>query len=432
MVLHQTYSMIRFFSFSLLLLSLSTSLCAQALYTVQVGTFMDIRHADFDELRPIGFVFGTPMEGNITQVYLGNYTDIGRAEAVANQLKARGFKNAVVLQRPTAASQPVVIIQLSTQNYSKRIEWETLERAGNIFVENDDQLLKIASGIYPDIATAQGLLPSVKALGYPDAFVKTIDPARLIPIGSFETGIKKPLIPIDLTQKTPEPQATAAVVAPAPALYGSPQATGSALTASSATAANLPAIRSRFKRESATKLQTLLKEKGYYTDAIDGYYGSGTAAAYQTAWDNMEELQMFHLLRAALQPSQEDVIARWPEISLLLSIAQQLSAGRQDDRLLEEYTANRLALVNRQEPVGTVAATRSKNWESTLWNNVNIWATEDPLHARFVSAFRFAYYQSEVRLEDHYMDRGLPSDAAKELAVATLQNLLGGYLVRFL
>lgn len=427
--------MIRFFSSLFLLLSFSASLCSQTLYTVQVGTFMDIRHADFDELRPIGFVFGTPMEGNITQVYLGNYTDLGRAEAVANQLKARGFKNAVVLQRPTTASQPVVIVQLSTQSYGKSIDWAALERAGNIFVENDDQLLKIASGIYPDIATAQGLLPSIKALGYPDAFVKTIDPARLIPVGSFETGIKKPLIPIDLTQKTPAPQPTPAKPAlSGPATYGGNQNTGEIAVASnsSTSAANLPAIRSRFKRESATKLQTLLKEKGYYLDAIDGYYGSGTATAYQTAWDNMEELQMFHLLRVAIEPEQGDVVARWPEINLLLSIAQQMSAGRQDDRLLAEYASNRPSLVNSQKPLGSVAAARSRSWESTLWNNVNNWAAEDPLHARFVSAFRFAYYQSEVRLEDHYMDRGLPSDAAKELAVTTLQNLLGGYLIRFL
>ncbi len=439
---------------AMLLFLNSLLLGAQPLYTVQVGTFMDVRHADFEELRPMGFVFGNPLEGNLTQVYLGNYSNASRAEATANQLKARGFKNAVVLQRPASTAAAVVIIQLSTQTYGKKTDWSQLERTGKLYVENDDQLLKIASGIYPDVATAQSLLPSIKALGYPDAFVKTIDPSRLIPVGTFETGVKKPLIPIDLSQTQPEavpastpaatPSPTATTVIPpatteptGPSTYSGTRGgdiisspTKTPTTGSSI--ADLPAIRSRFKRESAESLQRLLKEKGFYTAVIDGYYGEGTSNAYHAAWDNMEELQSFHLLSTAFKASAGDPVMNWPEVKLLMTITQQLSAGLQDERVMQQSANDRAALYQQQAPPTAVVANRVKVWETTLWQNLNSWAAEDPLHARFISAFRFAYYQSAVRLEDYYMNQGLASDAAKQLATATLQNLVGGHLVRFL
>ena len=72
------------------------------------------------------------------------------------------------------------------------------------------------------------------------------------------------------------------------------------------------------------------------------------------------------------------------------------------------------------------------NWSSTILGNLEEWATEDPLHARIVSAFRLTYRQSQVRIEDHYMDRGLSPTNARDLAGAMLQNLIGAQLERFL
>jgi len=49
-----------------------------------------------------------------------------------------------------------------------------------------------------------------------------------------------------------------------------------------------------------------------------------------------------------------------------------------------------------------------------------------------MSAFRLTYHQSQVRLEDHYMDRGLSTNDSRDLATAMLQNLIGAQLDRFL
>ncbi|MEL6273746.1 MAG: SPOR domain-containing protein, partial [Bacteroidota bacterium] len=121
---------------------LTSVLFGQQLYTVQVGTFLEVRSQDFDELRPLGFIYGNQLEGNLTQVFLGNYSDLSKAETVTNQLRARGFKNAQVLQRPIDAGQSVVVIQLTTQTNGSKIDWAGLDRAGELFVENDDQLLR--------------------------------------------------------------------------------------------------------------------------------------------------------------------------------------------------------------------------------------------------------------------------------------------------
>lgn len=450
--------MIRFFTLLLVTFISVASLSAQKLYTIQVGTFVDVRNTDFNELKSLGFIYGNPLEGNMTQVYLGNYSKIDQAETVAGQLRTRGFKNAMVLQRPTENSGDAVVIQLTTQTNGKRIEWEQLDRAGKLFVENDDQLIKVMTGIYPDVNTAQQMLPAIKELGYRDAFVKTVNGGRLIPIGTFETGIKKALIPIALNNEppvspTPVPQSTngtytgtrggtvtqsqnpygnnGGVVNPSPGTYGN---SGGAITppATSTPAADLPGIRGKFKRGSAQKLQLVLKEKGYYNGLIDGYYGNGTQQAYEQAWNQMPEIKKYRLLSQNTAFPAGDMVAGWPEVKVLRAVAEDLSGGLGDGDLANASIGNRRSLYAATTGLSKAAATRANAWELTLWENLDVWATEDPLHAQIVSAFRVAYFQSQVRLEDYYMDKGHASDVSKDLTVATLQELVGADLERFL
>lgn len=443
--------MTRFFTL-LLTCCFFVGLSAQKLYTVQIGTFLDVRKADFTEVAALGFVYGNQMDGNLTQVFLGNYSDLAKAETVANQLRVRGFKNAMVLQRPTDTAQPIVVIQLTTQTHGKKIEWEQLERAGNLYVENDDQLIKIMTGIYPDIPTAQQLLPTIKQLGYRDAFVKTVNGGRLIPITTFETGIKKPLIPIALdnappvatTQVPTTPPASASVptysgtrggtvVTPSPATYSPAVSVNtSADIPAAAEMQGLPNIRNRMKRESAQKLQLVLKEKGYYDGQIDGYYGRGTASAYNAAWEDQEAVRKYRMLSADADLPSNDPLMTWPEIKVLATVAEDMGAGTGDVQLALQSVNTRRSLYNANQALSPAAATRANAWALTLWENLDAWAIEDPMHARVMNAFRIAYFQSEVRLEDYYMDRGLPSDAAKDLATATLQSLIGASLERFL
>lgn len=424
------------------------SLTAQKQYTVELGAFQDVSQKDFAELLPLGFVYGNKISSNVHQVYLGTFDNLSKAETVNTQIKARGFTNARVLQRPPG--QQLFLIQLSTKMLGTQLNYQELKKAGNIFIEQTNGRLKILTGTFADMTAAQSALPAVRKMGYKDAFIKSIDFNRLIPITSFETGIKEPLIPISISEqpKVPspygqQPQATTYGNAPqtaqppatAPTTYGSSNVQPRSVnTSPGATlpAATVPNIRSRFKRESATQLQTVLKEKGFYTATIDGYYGNGTKAAYDQAWAAQKDIQKYRALVPLLAVPANDPILRWPSSAVLLAVSNDMAGGLNDTQLAAQSATARQQLYASQQPLTPAATSRAQNWAATLWTNLDKWAQEDPVHAHMQSAFRIAYYQTQVLLEDHYMNKGFPADAAKNLALATLQNMVGADLERFL
>ncbi len=448
----------RFFLF-LLVCGLLGPLAAQNLYTIKVGTFRDVKAEDFKALRGQGFVYGAPGPGNTVEVYVGHYADMNKANATAASLNGNGFRNAQAFALPLNNGQQVTVIQIALHSGDRPINWVTLERAGQLYVESVDGTNKIVTGVYPDARTAAGFLPAIRELGYSDAFVRTINNVRLIPINQFETGIKKPLIPIDLTAKVPTPQvqtqapptspapasAPATYSGSAPETYNPPPNTSAPLSppsptaptlpnSASAPAMNLPAIDGKTKRSSSAALQRVLKEKGYYAGSIDGFYGPGTTAAYEAAWDDMPEIRKYRKL-SEITPAPAGgriPVSTWPEVSTLLAIAEDLSAGTTNDARARQLIQQRNQLVSATQALTPVAASRVKNWATTIFTNLDEWATEDPLHAQIFSAFRLTYQQSQVRIEDYYMDRGRSSTEARDLASALLQNLVGAQLDRFL
>lgn len=447
---------------ALLLLAccLTVALAAQDLYTIKVGTFRDVKADDFTALKGKGFVYGAPGVNNTVDVYLGQYAKLATATATAAGLATDGFRNAQALMLPTATGQQVTVIQIALQGGNRPIDWATMEKAGQLYVEAVDGTNKIVTGVYPDPRTAAGFLPAIRALGYTDAFVRNVNNVRLIPITQFETGIKKPLIPINLEagkgvptapspntnvplSPNPVPNTSAPSGTPSPPTYDGtntatnpytpPPATSAALPAP-ANAANLPAIDGRTKRQSSAELQRVLKEKGYYSGAIDGLYGPGTTTSYESAWGDMPEIRKYRKLsEIVFEPSgNRDLVSQWPEVSTLLAIANDVAAGMSNDTRARQLVQQRSQLFNATQPLQTVASSRVNNWAATIWTNLDQWATEDPLHAQIFSAFRLTYHQSQVRLEDHYMDRGLSANDSRDLATAMLQNLIGAQLDRFL
>lgn len=574
------------------------TISAQPLYTVQVGTFKDVRSQDFDPMRDFGFVYANQLEGNLAQVYLGDFGNKAEADRLATILRAQGYNNALVMERPLDRGRQVTVIQLATRHLDKDIDWEALDRVGNLFAIVDGKTVKIVTGIYADGEAAKKSLATIHKAGYGDAFVKAVNDQTLIRITPFESGLKKPLIPITLTERppvtatpTPAPPARtpAATTQPPVAATTQPEQVASynqtegRLTARSAdtapptsTAAALsapappvaqPTIRGNVKRRSALDLQAALKAEGYYQGSLDGYYGPNTSKAYQQALNEMPELRKYRVLAANLprtdvettnrvqraindlptDPAAAAVIngasepiakgyrayqlyttrgagtevnnlmntaindayrgkklsgrppfdpnatyayqdlnqlilhlhyihaapgidytvpcwlyerhpreaneaqaamanfagaelkfqgcdpfLQWDEVQLLRTIASDLSAGRVEKAMLTETAARRAQLYLTREPLSTSSARAADAWHQELWKNVTTWGDSDPLHEEIVQALRIAYHQSQVRLEDYFMNRGFPADQAKELALATLQSLIGVQLARFI
>ena len=435
-----------------MLAACAQTLSAQDLFTVRVGIFRGVKITEFAEIKPLGFLYGLPGEDNTTEVFVGHFDTQDKAVATATNLQQRGYRNAQAFKLPTG-NAPQSFIQLSLHSGTRPIEWAALERAGQLFVQSSDGLSKIMTGPYPTPQDAAAALPAVKALGYRDAFVKNIDPTRLIAVSTFETGIKKPLIPINLQNTPPTTPAPTPAPAPqpdnmplsppssSPATYGStapaPAPAAPSVTSPSAYAPPPgmeltagPVIDGKTKRSSAAELQRVLKEKGYYEGNIDGFYGPGTSGAFAKAWAGLPEIKKYKLL-AQLLP-REYLAANWEETLVLLAVADDMAAGSANGERQESLLAQRPTLYTANTTLSPVATTRVRNWAATTWANLDDWATEDPLHGRIFSAFRVAYHQTQVRLEDHYMDLGLGPIEARDLATAMLQNLLAARLDRFL
>ncbi|MTB52280.1 peptidoglycan-binding protein [Lewinella sp. W8] len=431
--------------FLLLCLSTFSFVSAQDLFTVQVGTFRDVKAADFAELTPLGFVYGAPRENQTVDVYLGNFSNQARAINVARDLINRGFRNAQALALPTAQGQEVTGIQIALIGNNQIVEWSKYEAVGPLFVEAVDGVTRVLTGLYPDSKSAADALPTIRSNGFQDAFIKRVNNIRLIPINTFETGIKKPLIPFELndapaTTATPSPQPAVYGEVAAPTTYGGdltartpePAANTASLSAipAPAEAPGLPAIDGKTKRSSSAEVQRVLKERGYYEGSIDGYYGPGTTAAYRSAWEEMPEIRKYRLQTLSKNPAANQ--PEWPEIQVLMAVVDDLAAGMTNADRESQLSLQRNQIFNAQRALSPAASSRVRTWASTLWTNLDAWAAEDPLHAKIITAFRLSYHQSQVRLEDHYMDKGLPMIESRDLATAMLQSLVGGPLDRFL
>ncbi|MEM6395473.1 MAG: SPOR domain-containing protein [Bacteroidota bacterium] len=402
------------------------------LFTVQVGLFQDVSLEDFSSLKNLGFIYAQEVESNVHQVYIGNFSSRAKAQAVVDRLQERNFRNAVLLEQPLSAGSDIAVVQLASQGLNSDLKWAELEKAGTLYVQSDDQSLKVMTGVYPSRDQAQADVKRIRGLGYSDAFVKIINNYRLVPITEWETGVKKPLIPLNIDNNPPVAQSN---TAPAPTTFnntvtiGGGESTVGTFSGNATTNAALPNIRGNLKRQSVIELQRMLKAKNYYQGALDGYYGPGTTAAYNTAWTSLPGVQKYRRL------SQDEVstdFLSWPETKLLHTVANDLSAGQVDAQVSSTADSDRVKYFSASQPVSTATARRAQEWETTLWTRLDAWATTDPLHVRSVDALKLAYYQTLVRTEDYFMNNGFTSEQAKNLAIVSLQSIVGAELQRFL
>jgi len=581
-------------------LCIATFSPAQNYYAVRVGSFVDVRPQDFDAIRPFGFVYAIQADANLYDVHIGAFEDRITAEKTLIEVRRKGYANASLIERFPSEGVSITVIQLGVSNPGKPVDWQKFIPAGDLYVIAGSESLKIATGTFSDMETARQRLATLKKSGFPDAFIRSVNSIFLHKAGDFETGIKKPLIPLVFEEapKTPRPRPKTPAVQKTdnrPALqqpavqdpYGkepprsyeensgwmvkSPQTqvlTNKGVAVQEQTpvskAAATPKIRANVKRRSALELQKVLKEAGAYKSDLDGYYGGGTASAFQSVYDNNRVISKYRLLaehsettsgnrlqqtinnipgdgyasrtleamnepvamayRAYLlfrsfgpdkqvnvlmnnalrgaysgkkmkgrlpfdynatyayedfnqlilhlyyihsapgnvysapcwlnerHPSESataqsiiadysdvgfalqacDQISNWETIEVLQAIAADLNAGEMPNATVMGAATSRRAQLSLSTRALTDAAWKeTENWNARTWVGLNGWATRDPLNEQMVTAFKMVFFQSQVLLEDYYMDRGIKAEDAKGLALATLKTLVGPYVERF-
>lgn len=118
----------------------------------------------------------------------------------------------------------------------------------------------------------------------------------------------------------------------------------------------------------------------------------------------------------------------WEIVQILNAITRDmcsdLNAGSDQSKLSELYLAP--TSLSQTEIEGLTA------WNDLLWQNIKTWADRDPLHENLFTPLQLAYFQAQVQLEDHYMDRDFAPTQAKGLALAVLEALVGKRLERFM
>ncbi|MCB0598898.1 MAG: SPOR domain-containing protein [Lewinellaceae bacterium] len=571
-----------------LLALLATSSVAQnqSYYTIQVGTFIDAKPGDFKSLQPIAFVHANDLGNNLREVYVGGYSSREEAEKAAAKVRDKGYANAFVQERLLSTGQAVNVVQMATRRVDKAIEWEEFMKVGEIYGILSGNLIKIVTGPYASLEAAKGDQSRIRNLGYKDAFAKAANTAYLIRLTEFETGVKQDLFPIAFQQPggrigtvpaEPQVQDYNVLIARTPDVrgteytYGEPAVTDynytPAVTTPRSVAPSMPNIRADIKRESVMSLQTVLKAENAYNSSIDGYYGNGTASAYQAVMQKDRTLRKYqalaesaalpgsqpadselqqavnelgsnpavlsrlersndpmalayraYLLLASYGPSadvnrlmntairaafsgrmvanlpfdpnatyayqnlsqlvshlyymhcgsatnisapcwlaerypQESALANqacarvpggnlrvqncgqfdsWPEARLLVAIAAGLNPEEQfNQERLSQAAAERSRLYAAPSALNSAEAKAVESWNSNLLRGLDAWAVQDPLHRQLTSAFKVAYFQAQVRLEDYFMNKGYKVDQARGLALATLHTLVAYHLQRF-
>ncbi|MEL6864405.1 MAG: hypothetical protein AAFP19_08305 [Bacteroidota bacterium] len=115
---------------------------------------------------------------------------------------------------------------------------------------------------------------------------------------------------------------------------------------------------------------------------------------------------------------------QWEELKLLSSVATDLNpnSGANSAQNIAGYATMRSRLIMAPKALSKDTQQEVENWHRNFLNGIDRWQSTDPLHVQMVEPLKIAYFQSMVRLEDYFMDKGFKSKEARGLAISTLQT----------
>ncbi|MCB0641754.1 MAG: hypothetical protein KDC44_08955, partial [Phaeodactylibacter sp.] len=122
----------------------------------------------------------------------------------------------------------------------------------------------------------------------------------------------------------------------------------------------------------------------------------------------------------------------WQEIRTLKALARDLNSGEKPkDGLLADARSRQAKLLLSPAALTDNEQKAAEIWHKQLINGINSWAIRDQMLGQIAEAFKVMYFQSMILLEDHFVGKGFSQKNAEGLALATLQSMIGPYVVRF-
>jgi len=202
----------------------------------------------------------------------------------------------------------------------------------------------------------------------------------------------------------------------------------------------VPKIRPQSKRTSVLKLQTLLKEGKFYSKSLDGFYGKGTAQGWHallTQNNTFRKYLTYNDCKVTLASKGEidsdysknaDPLFDWEELNLLRQITNELCAEEPTAAELASAAAQRAELLLLPQKLTDEQRTEVLIWNQEFWDGVAAWSEKAAILKKWSLPLKASYLQSQIRLEDYFMDKGSSPQEATGQAIFVLKTMVEPYL----
>lgn len=264
--------MIRLLTFLCLFLTISLAAQQQAIYSIHLGKYENVTtQDDFNKIQSLGYIYALPSPTkNAWDVSIGDYETQEAATTVLNFIEKNGYEDGFIEKKFANAGKMVYVVQIAVFPFEALIGWGKLVKSGFLSTIVEKKQVKVLSGMYDDLATAQKRAKTIQEMGFEDAFVRKVNEASLHEVTLFETG------------NLPNPAVIILDGAPTvPSSYENTE-TSDDLTPKNAEKDGLnPNKYEKIKRVSVMDVQSILKINKLYDGAIDGLYGKGTQIALE-------------------------------------------------------------------------------------------------------------------------------------------------------
>ncbi len=124
-----------------------------------------------------------------------------------------------------------------------------------------------------------------------------------------------------------------------------------------------------------------------------------------------------------------DKFDNWEEIKVLKTVAMDMDKGlKSKESLINASNAKRAKLFLSPSKLSDDERRWMLQWDAVFWEGINEWSAKDPVHSKMVEALKLSYFQSQVLLEDFFMDKDFKATEAKALSLSVLQTIVQPYL----
>ena len=126
-----------------------------------------------------------------------------------------------------------------------------------------------------------------------------------------------------------------------------------------------------------------------------------------------------------------DYVMDWQDFRLLNNIMVYLGGKQPDQQELFQAAEERAFLYNSTQALDA-SSKNALQWETQVWEKLELWGKKDPINVRMLTALKIAYFQSFIRIEDHFLQKGMVGADAKNMATAVIATVMTPYLDRFM